>query len=280
MKKRKINLHLLDGAEAGSAEGNAQVAESGKAETDDRVAAGEGAKSSFKDLIEGEYKADFEKEIKSRVEKRLKNSGEAEAKLKALNPTLGLLAKRYGLNAEALDYEALSKAITEDDAYYEQAAIAAGMDVQTFKKMEQIKMQNAQLEAEVRRNRAEAEQREMFNALAAQEADVKAVYPGFSLSNELGNKEFSRLVFNNVPVKTAYEVVHRDEIIGGAMQFTAKKVEKQIVDNILAGQQRPTEQGLSKQPGVVTKVDPSKLTKEQREDIRKRVMRGERITFD
>lgn len=36
MKKRKINLHLLDGAEAGSAEGNAQVAESGKAETDDR----------------------------------------------------------------------------------------------------------------------------------------------------------------------------------------------------------------------------------------------------
>ena len=55
MKKRKINLHLLDGAEAGSAEGNAQVAESGKAETDDRVAAGEGAKSSFKDLIEGEY---------------------------------------------------------------------------------------------------------------------------------------------------------------------------------------------------------------------------------
>lgn len=46
--------------------------------------------------------------------------------MKALNPTLGLLAKRYGLNAEALDYEALSKAITEDDAYYEQAAIAAG----------------------------------------------------------------------------------------------------------------------------------------------------------
>ena len=97
---------------------------------------------------------------------------------------------------------------------------------------------------------------------------------------ELDNKDFTRLVFNGVPVTTAYEVAHRNEVIGGAMQFTAQKVEKQVVDNILAGQARPTEQGISHQQGVVTKTDPSKLTKEQRREIRERVMRGETVTFD
>lgn len=285
MKLRKINLHLLDGGAEGTAgpaqtaEGTAQVAEGNAAEKGAQVAAGQERKS-FDDLIENDYKEDFKKAVEKTLARRLKNTEEAKKSLETLTPTLGLLAKRYGLDDQNLDFEALTKAVTEDDAYYEQAAMAAGVDLQTFKKMEQMRMQNAQLESEVKKARLEAEQKAQFDALVAQEAEIKQVYPSFSMQDELDNQDFARLVFNGVPAKTAYEVAHKDEIIGGAMQFTAKKVEKQVVDNIMAGQTRPNEQGNVSQQGVVTKVDPSKLSKEQRAEIRQRAMRGERITFD
>ena len=79
-------------------------------------------------------------------------------------------------------------------------------------------------------------------------------------------------------VRTAYESVHRDEIMGGAMQYAVQKTKQQMANAIQAGAQRPAENGAAT-AAAQSRIDPAKLTPEQRKDIRERVARGERITF-
>ena len=68
----------------------------------------------FEKLIKGEYKDLYDARVQDTIQKRLKGSKENEAKLNALSPTIELLAKKYGVDAN--DVEALNKAIEEDDA--------------------------------------------------------------------------------------------------------------------------------------------------------------------
>jgi hypothetical protein len=80
-------------------------------------------------------------------------------------------------------------------------------------------------------------------------------------------------------VKTAYEVVHKDEIIPAAMQFAAQQIEQKVTNKIKAGGTRPSENGMSSQSAAVVKSDVSQLSKEDRAEIIRRVQRGERIRF-
>jgi hypothetical protein len=63
------------------------------------------------------------------------------------------------------------------------------------------------------------------------------------------------------------------------MQFTAKKVEQNITNKIIANGARPSENGNSFQGASVTKSDVSTLTKADRAEIARRVARGEKISF-
>lgn len=87
------------------------------------------------------------------------------------------------------------------------------------------------------------------------------------------------LLRNGIDVKTAYEVVHKDEIIQGAMAVTARKVRERVIDNIRAYGRRATENGISSQAGIVFKTDINSLTKAGREEIDRKVARGEKIKF-
>jgi hypothetical protein len=63
------------------------------------------------------------------------------------------------------------------------------------------------------------------------------------------------------------------------MQFTAKKVEQNLTNKIIANGARPSENGNSSQGASVTKSDVSALTKADRAEIARRVARGEKISF-
>jgi hypothetical protein len=109
---------------------------------------------------------------------------------------------------------------------------------------------------------------------------VKAIYPQFDLKGELQNPKFVDLLrVPGVDVRTAYELTHKDEIIAGAMQFTAKTVEKKIADKIAANGARPTENGLNSQSASLTKSDVSQLSKAERAEINRKVLRGEKVSF-
>ncbi len=110
--------------------------------------------------------------------------------------------------------------------------------------------------------------------------EIKETYPDFDLRNELrSSKLFSQLVLAGAPVKSAYEIVHKDEIISGAMAYTADKVREQVVKNIETKGRRPLENGISSESAVMTAIDVNALTPKDIHKILKQVENGASIKF-
>lgn len=232
----------------------------------------------FKALIKGEYKDLYDAEVQNIVQNRLKGQKETVDKYNALTPTLELLAKKYGVK-DASDIEALSKAIQEDDAYYEKEALDMGITVAQLKEIRKMERENAELKAKMQEAERQEQGKKLYAAWMQQAEEAKKVYPSFDLKTEMNNPKFLDLLRSNIDVRTAYEVMHKDEIIPAAMQFTAKTVESKIAKKIASNGARPAENGMSSQSAAVVKSDVSQLTKEDRAEIIRRVQRGEKIRF-
>lgn len=231
----------------------------------------------FEKLIKGEYKDLYDQRVQDTVQKRLKGSKENEAKLNALSPTLELLAKKYGVDVSNI--EALNKAIEDDDTYYEQEALEKGVTVEQLKEFKKMERENAELKRMQEQQNAKEKGAQLYAQWMDQAEKAKAVYPSFDLRAEMSNQKFLDLLRANIDVRTAYEVVHKDDIIPAAMQFTAKTVEQKLTNKIIAGGARPSENGISSQSAAQVKSDVSQLTKADRAEIIRRVQRGEKIRF-
>jgi hypothetical protein len=120
---------------------------------------------------------------------------------------------------------------------------------------------------------------ETFAGWNRQAEEVKSVYPGFDLQTELQNEKFRNLVLSNVDLRTAFEVVHRDEILPAAMQYTAKQVSNKVANAVRAGQNRPAEGAMGRNAAALTTIDISKLSRKEIEEYNRRAARGERIDF-
>ena len=231
----------------------------------------------FEALIKGEYKDLYDARVSDTVQKRLKGTKETVERYEALAPTLEVLAKKYGVDAS--DIKALNKAIEEDDSYYEQEALEKGISVEQLKEIRKMEKENAELKRQMDEQSRRDNANKLYSQWMEQADKAKAIYPSFDLRAEMQNPKFLDLLRSNVDVRTAYEVIHKDDIISGAMQFTAKTVEKKLTDKIIANGARPSENGNSSQGASVTKSDVSALTKADRDEIARRVARGEKISF-
>ena len=238
--------------------------------TDDRNAR-------FEALIKGEFKDLYDARMQDTIQKRLKGSKETVDKYNALTPTLEMLAKKYGVDAS--DINALNKAIEEDDSYYEEEALERNMSVQQLKEIKKMERENADLKRQMQEQERRDNADRLYSKWMQESEAMKSVYPSFDLRAELQNPRFTDLLRNNVDVRTAYEVLHKDEIIPAAMQFTAKTVEQKLTNKIIANGARPVENGNSSQGATVVKSDVSQLSKADRAEIIRRVQRGEKIKF-
>ena len=231
----------------------------------------------FEKLIKGEYKDLYDAKMQDTIQKRLKGTKETVDKFNALTPTLEMLAKKYGVDAG--DIEALNNAISEDDSYYEQEALDKGMTVQQLKEIKKMEKENAELKAQMEEAQRQENGKKLYAQWMQQADEAKKVYPSFDIRAEMQNPKFVDLLRSNVDVRTAYEVMHKDEIISGAMQFTAQTVESKLAKKIASNGARPTENGMASQSAAVVKSDVSQLSKADRAEIIRRVQRGEKIRF-
>ena len=232
----------------------------------------------FEKLIKGDYKEQFDAKVQDIVQKRLKSSKETVDKYNSLTPTLELLAKKYGV-ADPTDIEALNKAIQNDNELYEEEALEQGMSVEKFKEFKQMQRDNAALKAKQDEIQRQENGRKLYESWMTQAEDAKKVYPSFDLRTEMQNEKFVDLLRSNIDVRTAYEVLHKDDIISGAMQYTAKTIESKIAKKIAANGARPSENGVGSQSAAVVKNDVTKLNKQDINEVMRRVASGERITF-
>lgn len=258
--------------------GTAAMSQTSITDADGTTATNIDREAEFEKLIKGEYKDLYDARMQDTIQKRLKGQKETVDKYEALAPTLDTLAKKYGVDAS--DIDALNKAIEEDDAYYEEEALEKGVTVEQLKQIRKMERENAELKKlRDEQNAKEAAEKKVAGWME-ESKQVKAIYPQFDLRSEMQNSKFIDLLrVPGVDVRTAYELTHKDEIIAGAMQFTAKTVEKKIADKIAANGARPIENGLNSQSASLTKSDVSQLSKADILDIQRRVARGEKISF-
>ena len=119
--------------------------------------------------------------------------------------------------------------------------------------------------------------RQAFAALEESADEVRAVYREYDWQREVTNDEFARLIAAGVAPRTAYEVVHRDEILRRAMACAAEKTARHASRAAAMGARRSAETG--RRSAAVTAADPRQLTSNELADIRRRVMDGEKIRF-
>ena len=238
--------------------------------TEDRTA-------KFEELIKGEFKDLYDARVQDTIQKRLKASKDTVEKYESLAPTLEILAKKYGVDAS--DVKALNKAIEEDDSYFEEEALEKGISVEQLKEQKKMMRENAELKKQLEEQNRRDNANKVYAQWMEQAEKAKAVYPSFDFKTEMQNPQFVNLLRSNIDVRTAYEVIHKDDIIHGAMQFTAQKTAQKLADKIIANGARPAENGNSSQGATVVKSDVSQLSKADRAEIIRRVQRGEKISF-
>lgn len=238
---------------------------------------------SFDDLIKGRFKDEYGERVEGIVQERLKGAKAREAEYNAreakYSPIMQALAAKYGMDPN--DIDGIGAKVAADDEYLQTEAIEQGLTVEQLRTMKKLEADNARM-----RQAQEAQQREEqtqahVQMLIRQAEDAKKFYPDLDLRRELQNPEFIRLTGPQVrvDVRTAYEIVHRDELAGRQMQIGTQQAEQRIAASVAANRARPKE-GQAAAATPAAKTDPSTLTKADRAEIKRRVMAGDRtISF-
>ena len=226
---------------------------------------------------------EYNKQMQSVVQSRLRSAKGAEEALGKVTPALELLARKYDLDPANIDYEALAKKISDDDGYYEDKALSMGVSVETAKKIDQQERDTQRQQREEARTLQEQKLRDHFDGLVKQGEAMKKVFPKFDLQKELQNPVFARMTSPNmnISVEDAYYAVHRNEIQTAAMQATAQQTAQKISNSIQAGSRRPDEAGVSGQAASATTFAYNNASRQQREafkaDLRAKWARGEKV---
>lgn len=286
MDKKRFDLQLFaeEGASAATDEAAAAAeptAAGAEAVGQDQQPAQE-QKASFNDLLkDDQYKREYDKRVEGAVRRRMRA---ADAKFAQMDPMFDVLAKKYGVGRGddgKLDMQALMAAIMSDDGLLEEQAAEEGLTPEGMRKV----MRAEQIERSMQAQRAEQENMRLFAAIQEEAEALKAVYPDFDLDAEIGDERFGSLLISlqragvDAPLRTAYEVAHRQELLQRAVNYTAAKARQDVAASVQSNLSRPREMGSSGAPAQ-SNFDPEKMTKKDYEAIKAKVSRGGRVSIE
>lgn len=286
MDKKRFDLQLFaeEGASAATDEAAAAAeptAAGAEAVGQDQQPAQE-QKASFNDLLKDEqYKREYDKRVEGAVRRRMRA---ADAKFAQMDPMFDVLAKKYGVGRGddgKLDMQALMAAVMSDDGLLEEQAAEEGLTPEGMRKV----MRAEQIERSMQAQQAEQENMRLFAAIQEEAEALKAVYPDFDLDAEIGDERFGSLLISlqragvDAPLRTAYEVAHRQELLQRAVNYTAAKARQDVAASVQSNLSRPREMGSSGAPAQ-SSFDPEKMTKKDYEAIKAKVSRGGRVSIE
>ena len=213
---------------------------------------------------------EYNKQMRATVQSRLRSANGAEDALGKLTPALELLARKHGLDPAAMDYDALAKAISDDESYYEDKALEMGVSVETAMQIDKQERDTARQQRQEAQNLEQQKIQQHFQKLQQQGEEMKKVFPNFDLRQELQNPAFVRMTSPNVgiSVEDAYYAIHRKELQTAAMQVTAQKTAQKVSNAIQAGTRRPAENGINGQAPSVTNFDYRAASKAERQALK------------
>lgn len=249
------------------------------------AAAGSDQRKSFDELIKDEYKEDFDKRVQDIIKRRMKGSDKAKQRLDSLEPLVQLLAEKYGITSEGeIDPQSIMSAVMDDNAIWEEAAMKKNMPVEEYKEWNKEHRDYERLKQEERQRQKMQASQTAFQTVMEEANALKAKYPDLDFGTEMADQKFCEEVAffqrrgDPNPFQKAYESRHFDELMSRMAQTAQKTSIKQVADAVAANKARPAENGAA-QSGIATVTDPSKFTKKDFDEIKKRMLRGEKITF-
>ena len=286
-RAKRANAKLPEGAvrtapmQAQEQKSQEQVATATENPTEDKTEPTAPARMSWDEIMAD---PEYNKQMQATIRARLKNAGAAEETLSKMAPALEVLARKHGQDPANPDYDALAKAINDDDAYYEDKALEMGVTVETAKRLDQQNRDQARAQREEARNLEQQKIQQHFMKMEQQAEALKKVFPNFDLRKEMQNPAFARMTAPGqglMSVEDAYRAVHRKEIEAAQSQVIAQRTAEKMSNAIQAGSRRPDENGTSGQSASVTTFDYSKASKAQRDALKQQIRaaaaRGEKL---
>ncbi len=287
---------------AGRSEAGRPTAEAARRETSDRKIPG----PSWDDFFAiPENKQKLQNMMAERGKSATEAKAAADAQMEKLNPMFRLLGERYGIEAKdgVYDADAIVKAVTEDDSYYEDKALELGVTADgsraaatgggerqpgisaaapsagrsevgpgtavrqgEARQLEQADQMRQQQEREQARRQREAQLQEHFNMMQAQADALKKLYPDFDLQRELQNPEFVRRTApgSGMSVEDAFYSIHHGEVMQRQAEEIALRARADAAAGYRANQARPRENGSSATGAVQAEPNLKAMTHEQR----------------
>ena len=225
----------------------------------------------------GKFRELIGRDIKAAIDDRFKNQADANAQLTAMQPMLDALMKKAGVD----NVKELQQMILDDDSLYEEEAEEMGMPVEAYKNYKRLQDEHDALERQKAQYDEEQRLRAHFANLAQQAEEMKKTFPNFDLRTEMENETFRRLVAPNsgLDVHSAYFAVHHAELEPQAMAYGIQRAQQQISQTLQANRARPVEGAIKGGQPANVAIDPSKMTRAERQKLLERARRGEKITF-
>ena len=238
-------------------------------------------RKSFDDLIKGDYKNDYQKAIEKTLGKRMSKANaqiqEAEAFKNKVIPAFEKFAAKYGVSNPD-DIDSIISAIDNDNSFYEDIAMEKGVSVEQAKQLVQAERIIKQNEAREQNEARQVAFRNQYNGWLQEAESLKEFYPDFDFEAESNNPEFRKWLNYGMSVKDAYEFIHRDDLMGSAMNYAYKQSKQDFADTARANANRPIENGTSsQQPTNYHGLTFDKLNQKQIKELMAAASKGEKI---
>ena len=256
-------------APEGSAAPTAEVQEAPAAEQ----------KKSLRELIDGDedYKNEYKTMQSDAIRRRVKDADVLREKVRLYDEMSPTLAQYYGIDPS--DLAGIVNAVKGDNGFFKKTAVEKNTSPEAERLHFNVSEENRRMKKQLEAIKADKEKQETTGRWAKESEAMKEIYPTFDFEKEFQNKDFARLVMNGVPVQIAYESIHREEHNAAMIQYARRLAAEQIAQGVAANQTRPVEGGLSTNASPKPEVNPRNMSKDEREKIRQRVRRGEKVTF-
>lgn len=279
------------GAMGGSVQAGTQPATEGASNDNGQSADVQGMQASqspedlekeYRELIKGKFKNIHTKEFQKHLNRRLGDTKKLTDELESHRGLIDLISLKYGES----DIGELTKLVEGDNHLLEQRAFEKGIPVETLIAMEKQEMNLRRIKAEAEKEKGlrlelerQQNEREQYGKWLREAEQIKQTNPDFDLETEVKNDQFVALLQSGIDMQHAYNVIHYHANLDNAVKEAMNKSAKAVTSTIAARGQRPSENAGSSNSSVAYKRDVHSLTPKDREDIARRVARGEKVSF-
>ena len=223
---------------------------------------------------------EFNRRMSDTVQNRVKNMKQT---MDDLAPMIEVIGRKYGFDTSdisKLDMKALSKAVSDDDAYYEDMASEMGVSREQAKALDQREREAKRREAEANQTIEQQMLQNHFAKLQAQAAALQQSIPGFNLEKELQNEQFFRMTSpqGGLSVEQAYYALHHNEIMQARVSAAAQRTAQALSASIQSGRSMPMENGTVNRASPPLKEKAyHEMSQQERAEFKRQIKSGKRF---